>query len=293
MAEPSIFQPTPTWLGPGLTVHWQATFTGPLPVGSFATLELFGVLNEEVLWNIELVGDPDPRVGTRVIGLETDGSRIQWNASNQKTKDGDQVRLLYRLFNGSQVVLEQDEITLPLDSTVGLPKLLLDVENQIGAGGGFTAGDRAILDMSQAQTQVNIPVLGGFGELLSDLADWTTLSHGTILTRGPVQLLSGRGSLPVAPLAGRGLPFGAFFAWFTVPAGLGFTDGVVLHYTRSLFEIAPIYADGGLDEYRSDVREFHEDGVFLEWLGKIPPHRIDYWALPGIVVAWQFMYTKP
>jgi len=287
------FTPLPTWLGPGITINYRAEFIGPLPTGSFAQLELWGVNNEEVLWNVEVNDPQQVNNGTRVIGLENDGIGIQWNAGNQKTKQGDQVRLIYRLRDNNAVVLEQDELTLPLDTTVGLPQLLRDIERSTGTGGGFTATDRAQLNLTQDQTQVTLPILGGLGDFASALSDWTTLSHGTVLSRGPVQLLSGRGSLPVEVLAGRGVPFGATFSWFTVPAELGFLDGVVPHYTRTLFEVSTIYADFGLDLYRSDLREFHEDGYFFEWLGKVPPERLDYWALPGIVVAWQFMYTKP
>jgi len=290
---PSVFQPLPNWLGPGLTVHWQSNFIGPLPTGSFATLELWGVANEEVLWNVELAADPDPRNSSRVIGLETDQTGIQWNASNQKTKQGDTVRLLWRLRDGAGLVLEQDEVTKPLDTTVGMPRMLRDVENTTTAIGGFTATDRANAATTQANTNVQLPVVEGVSALVRSAADWFTLSHGTVLTRGPVQLLQGRGTLPIQVLANRGLPFGATFAWFTVPAELGYMDGVVLHYTRVLFEVSTIYADLGLNEYRQDVKQFTEDGYFWDWLGKVPPERLDYWVLPGVVVAWQFMYTLP
>jgi len=288
-----VFSPEPTWLGPGLTVHWQATFVGPLPTGSFATLELYGANNEEVLWNIELGTEPDPRIGSKVIGLEVDQSTIQWNHSNQKTKQGDPVRLLYRLRQPDGTVLEQDELTRPLDSTVGLPIILRDIETTTGAAGGFTASDRTQLNLTQDQTQIRLPVLGGIGDFLAELGDWSQLSHGTVLSRGPVILLSGRGTLEITVLSGRGIPFGAFFSWFTIPAELGFMDGVVPHFNRPLFEVATIYADIGLNEYRQDLKVFTEDGYFWDWLGKVPPERLDYWVLPGVVVAWQFMYTKP
>jgi len=162
-----------------------------------------------------------------------------------------------------------------------------------GGTGGFTATDRAEAATTQANTEVALPVLGGIGTFVSSLADWATLSHGTITTRGAVILLQGRGSLVLSDYDAQGVPTGCYFAWFTVPAELGFDDGISPHYTKVLFEYSTVYADFGRDLYRADLQRFHEDGYFSDWLMKIAPERIDYWCLPGVVVAWQFMYISP
>jgi len=78
-----------------------------------------------------------------------------------------------------------------------------------GGTGGFTATDRAEAATTQANTEVALPVLGGIGTFVSSLADWATLSHGTITTRGAVILLQGRGSLVLSDYDAQGVPTAA------------------------------------------------------------------------------------
>lgn len=275
--------------GPGWRLDITTTTIGPWPVGSQFVASLFATDAGERQVAQEVYPTLEQGVVTNFLTTPDALGSQDFLRLQQTIQPGTPLRLVVQHFSGSTL---ESETSRPViwDPTQGLTNVVQAIPSTTG---GFTPADRTDLNATVDQTLVTLPVLGGLSNFAAALSDWTQLSHGTILSRGPVQLLSGRGSLPIQVLAGRGIPFGATFSWFTVPAELGFTDGVVPHYTRSLFELSTIYADIGLDLYRQDLKEFHEDGYFWDWLGKVPPERLDYWALPGIVVAFQFMYTKP
>ena len=275
--------------GPGFRIDINTNGIGPWPVGSSFVASLFTTDASERQVSQETYVTQEQSVDTEYLTHPDQLGAQDFMTLQGTLLIGQELRLVVQHFSGSNLEGETSRL-VKWEPTQGLTNI---VQGLPAVTGGFTPADRTDLNATVDQTLVTLPVLGGLADFATALSDWTQLSHGTILSRGPVQLLSGRGSLELQVLAGRGIPFGATFSWFTVPSELGFTDGVVPHYTRSLFELSTIYADIGLDLYRQDLREFHEDGYFWDWLGKVPPERLDYWALPGIVVAFQFMYTKP
>lgn len=280
-----------THWGPGVGFFWERREGTPLGGPFRIEITVGSVDPSSRIWTHIEPSRPDIR-GYLNIGYG-EGNVIETFDFQATVKEEAPVALTVNAFTQDEAIVDTGSRTLPWAQTVALHNELALTRSTGTVQGGFTATDRAEAAETQANTNVSIPVLGGIGDFVRTLADWTTLSHGTVLTRGPVILLSGRGTLPIEVFQGRGVPFGAFFTWHTVPAELGFLDGVVLHYARALFEVSTIYADFGLSEYRQDLKEFHEDGYFWDWLGKVPPERIDYFVLPGVVVAWQWMYTKP
>lgn len=289
----SIGLPIPNGpVGPGVAVAVTTDFIGPIPIDDYV-LAYYSPTSDD---NLKIQPTSWAWFGTSsggILGISNITGAPSSAYTGPAPLENDVGRLVVEWRHASGAI--QESLSIPAKWTTSQLALYGDLIGwgTAGASGGFTAADRTEAAITQANTEVKLPVLGGIADLGRSLADWTTLSHGTILSRGPVILLSGRGTLELEVLAGRGIPFGAFFSWFTVPAELGFIDGVSPHYARTLFEVATIYADIGLNLYRHDLKEFTEDGYFWDWLGKVPPERLDYYVFPGVVVAWQFMYTKP
>jgi hypothetical protein len=289
----SITLPAPNGpIGPGVGVAVTTDFIGPIPVDDYV-LGYFSPTSDD---NLKITPTNWQWFGTSsggILGLSNITGATVSAYTGPAPLENDVGRFVVEWRHASGAI--QESLSIPAKWTTSQLAQYGDLIGwgTAGASGGFTAADRTEAAQTQANTEVKLPVLGGLADLTRSLADWTTLSHGTFLTRGPVILLEGRGSLPVQVLTGRGLPFGAFFSWFRVPAELGFIDGIAPHYARVLLEIGTVYADGGLNLYRQDLKTFTEDGYFWDWLGKVPPTRLDYFVFPGVQVAWQFMYTKP
>lgn len=272
--------------GPGYPLTATTDLIGPIPQTAIWVVSFFSTTpgaNEGPILSQQISAFAgqhtlDFTIGDLSIPLQPQDG-VQVNVDT-----GDTVRMVVQLENNA-LVLDQTSQNQVWDAT----GRLYAIEAATTVQGGFTQSDRTELQASQDQTQVRLPVSATPGaELLANLADWFTLSHGTQYVRGPVILLQGRGSLdPTAVGAPWG--FGGTFSWFTVPAEIGRDDGLVPVYHPELLQLGIVYADGGLDLYTDRRIGFHTDGHFIEWPMVRVPERIDYWVYPGVVVAWQFM----
>jgi hypothetical protein len=273
-------------IGTGYKIQVSTDFVGPLPVTA--------------IWQILILGGPtfEKTVLQQQIPVQANQHELAFTLGDPRypyqpsdglgvdIAAGAAVRLLVVLQNQGTVIdqTSQQQVWDPTGRLFADPGLLAQGTGQ----GGFTSTDRQTLNTTADQTLVQLVSNSTGGHFLSGLADWLTLSHGTQFFRGPVILLSGRGSLdPTA--VGAPWAFGGTFSWFTVPAELGYDDGLVPHYHRVLLELGIIYADGGTDLYTDRRVGYQDDGHFVEWPMLRVPERIDYWVFPGVVVAWQFM----
>lgn len=272
--------------GPGVAFPFESNVPGPQVLPLHIHFELHETSTEKLIWVWDLT-DPFQAAarGQARIFYDENNEPVPVPIS-QSVKDNDTAIMQIVVRDDRQVIIDQGELTLPWSNTAGITNELRQIG---GTQGGFTTTDRLTLNTTADQTQVAIPTnIAGFPNLISPLADWLNLSHGTRFVRGDVQLLSGRGSVNPRPAA---LPwaFGAFFTWFTVPAELGVSDGLQPVYHDELFQIGIVYADLGLNEYYDRLLGYTTDGHFIEWPSQAIPHRIDYWVMPGVTVAWQFM----
>lgn len=271
--------------GPGYRINITTDTFGPFPVGSRFEVQLYGGATFEELVAQETYDTQEQSIDTQFQVHPDQWDAVDFLRLQGLINPGTELRLIARHFDGSNLD-GQIPRQIKWDPTSGLTNV---VQGSFGAvEGGFTTTDRATLNDTADQTLVQLPSNAAGAPLVSGLADWFTLSHGTQYLRGPVILLSGRGSLdPTA--VGAPWAFGGTFSWFTVPAELGFDDGLVPHYHRVLLELGIIYADGGTDLYTDRRLAFQDDGHFVEWPMLRVPERIDYWVFPGVTVAWQFM----
>lgn len=286
------FTPVPTWLGPGLTVNYQAATAGPPAPGDFVTVELWGVSNEEVLWNVEINDPQKITVGSVIIGLEADLQGIQWNLSNQRTKQGDQVRLLYRWRNASGQVIEQDERTLPLDTTVGMPRLMRDLQSSAGAQGGFTAQDRANAQITQMGVKMDLPGLAQFEEVASGLTGFFTNPPSWAMQLLETITISGSGSL-VRRGAGREVnAYGCQIDFQQLPLSIGAYAGNPMVFVERIVQLAVVDQGLGNREFYRDTAELYFDHQRFMW-GTPFPIRIDYYVLPGCTATLTWLHLAP
>lgn len=276
---------TVAW-GPGVGFPFESNVPGPQVMPLHITFELRETETEKLIWLFTY--DDNLQAAARgFIRIFYDIDNVaQPVPTSQSINDGHQAIMQIVVRDDRQVIIDQGERTLPWSNTAAITNQLREIEST--ATGSFTPTDRATLNTTADQTLVQLQSNAAGAPLLSGLADWFTLSHGTQFFRGPVILLSGRGSLdPTA--VGSPWAFGGVFSWFTVPAELGYDDGLVVHYHRVLLELGIVYADGGTDLYTDRRLAFQDDGHFVEWPMLRVPERIDYWVFPGVTVAWQFM----
>jgi len=275
-------------IGPGYEVSVTSGLVGPIPQNYFWRVAVYSTDGREaVLLSQEWNAFQTQHQLTIVLGDPTVPLQQKLTPNVNVLPNAD-VRLQVDLVDQSGQRVDGDIRNTKWDPT---GRMFVVDDMRVTGSGSFTPTDRALLEDTQAQTQVALPTEVSARPIFDfPLGDWLTLSHGTQYVRGGVQLLSGRGSLSVHD-PGRGVAFGFVFSWFTVPAELSKRDGLQPVYDASLLDVGIVYADGGLDLYYERLLEFQTDGHFVEWPNLRWPQRIDYWVYPGVVVALQFMHV--
>jgi len=279
---------TVAW-GPGVFFPWQSDIFGPFVQPMTITIELHTTPGEALVWRHEYTADMPSLTGGQRVFYDQNQS-VLYVPRSISVPDNTDVILQVFARDGRGILIDQGQKTLPWQNN---PQLHNQLQELPTVTGGFTATDRANLLTTVDQTQVQIQTGWPATPVLSNpLADWLNLSHGTLLRRGSVQILEGRGQIDFHP-GGAGLALGGFFSWFRIPANLGRRDGLVPVYTYELLQLGIVYADQGSNLYYDGILGFRYDGVFVKWPPVNAPERVDYWVFPGVQVAWQNMQIGP
>jgi hypothetical protein len=101
-------------------------------------------------------------------------------------------------------------------------------------------------------------------------------------------VLTGRGVL--RPLVDTSLKnaYGATWSWFTIPAGFGYRDGVLLEYHQRLFQFTVIREGADDALYRDELFDEQSEGGTVTWKQPFPTE-VQYDVTPGVAVVWRWL----
>jgi hypothetical protein len=284
-----IFQPLPNQpFGPGFQWRAQTSFVGPIELGSYYEATGLEATGEQLLGSSVLVSQSSLELG--VLGQQRGASSTTWllHPQHSSTPAGAAARLQVTLRSPSNAIL--DTTTIPIVWNLDAQEYV--VSNILQAPtveGGFTAADRAELQVVHASVVSSIP-------LTTTVPDLAELGIDTLQAGPPVELLgtsadfllTGRGSID-RPSGSAGIyAYGCRWLIETAPAGLGKLQGVIDEFEQRIAQFVLIKGGAGGFEYADQVVEDHHGSGQLTW--GIPfPKRLEFSILPGVTLRFRWL----
>ena len=269
--------------GPGYRITGSMGI-GPLPTNQF--------------WEVAILAPVAGGEGTITTGLQSRNLNFNEIAFQTATSafvlpgesqfpHGAQAEVRVRLITDTQQVIEEERVPITIDWQSGMPYLLdTHLRATIGGGGGFTAADRAELQVVKASVTADFGegIIRGIGQLLTNLPP--SLFGKTPIP--PPRTGSGRLSNPVGPVntAAAGL------AWVVTDRklGLGIDEGAPDRVELDILEVRYIDRLADATEYTSQHLQSAELSGAWIW-GFAPPFALEYWIIPGVTI--QFYWLQP
>lgn len=273
-------------IGPGLSISWSSTFVGPLPQGSFWRWRFYqGV--EPDLYYLRCLQETTTVLfpGTFPFTVPIPG---QHQVDEKIIADGQDAHVFVELSDGTNVI-DSGTLDAKWDTRTGIWPMLQTVSTPVQ--GGFTAADRAQLELAVDNSTVQIPanvvggvVAAGLATLIGDIPPYLTMRNGFID-------VTGNGSLPrgAGPFATYTL--GIEWLFLDIPAGFGQELGNVEEFNRRIIQLEPVFQAQNNETYWAHLEDAHQDGGRSMW-GRTTPVALNYWCAPGCRVRIFFLVLK-
>jgi hypothetical protein len=277
------------FVGPGTEIHVTTDNPGSFP-GAWWDLEIRKTLTEDILGqgsnrlNVQPASLLYPNVDILASAAYVAGFRQVQPAAAQPAQSA-QATIRFR---DPTSVIEQTSTPVQwLPDPVGVA--WVQQLAAVSTTGGFTATDRASLQLVEASVVSSLPLTTpatGLADLGLDL-----------LQRGPPTeflgvdadlFLTGRGSVN-RPSGDTGIyAYGARWELFNAPPGLGKLEGVVTRYEQRIVQFALIKGGAGGFEYIDQLEDHHTGSGQMTWA--IPfPKRLEFSILPGCTLRFRWL----
>ena len=284
---PITFTPNPNGavIGPGIQIGFSSDFVGPLPVGSFWRIRFYTGSEPLNAWLQVDVPTQSPFGGhvTPFIRQPAESSIV---TVTNTISDGTPAFANVELHDPSSVL---DSGTLPANwsSTSGLTQV---IQATGSAQGGFTAEDRANLQLAVQQSAVDltstavptdlhtVPV----GKLPGDVPLlWSERV-------GPFSL-TGRGTLDLLGQGIRGIWTGLRWFYEVIPPQWGMKPGAIDEFQPRPAQLVPIFQLGSGEQIGNPILDTNSSGGFSKLDLFAFTGQIAYDISPGWTVSL-FMY---
>lgn len=252
---PITVQPAPhlTTVGPGLQINLRSDFIGPFP--------------SDAVWQVALTVQPDqvepvlfytrpctgPIISLMVLHAE------EWSETRQAwwPNAGGQINVHAQIATQSGVI-DSGALSSTWDATSGIGWML-----QASAQGGFTAEDRAQLQLAVDQTTTNLLVQGVPTDLthvpVGRLPNGPPIPWGERV--GPFNL-QGRGVLDLPAQGVGGYFMGIRWFYTVIPPGWGMTPGAIDEFDGRPAQLVPIWRLESGEEIGSPILNTSTSGGY-------------------------------
>jgi hypothetical protein len=278
----TVFEPAPgQFTGLGYFFEAESSFIGPI-LDPYWNVSLMDTDQTVTLWTCDIPAPLSAPWHTTAT-LQLTRGETALPIARSALPNGSNALLQVQL-NGSAGFVEGMNYIVKSD----LVTTLIAAQTQLqGEGsGGFSAEDRAQLELSVANTQASIPsgagsILHGIGDLLNVLPSQWTNRHGSIV-------ISGQGSLSRGSEPFRLDSLGIEWHWHTVPPEAGKLVGDPDVYTQRVVQFRTIFRDSALQLYQGETIEAFQEGDRKTW-GLAVPETLEYFVRPGWEVELSFL----
>lgn len=273
-------------LGPGVLVSWTSDFVGPVPTGTVWDLHWFEGAEPNLAWLHELIATGTAANGSSIPFVVQAGKQSTIATPNT-IRTGAPAHLSVELRTPTGVV-DSGTFSANWDTSAGIAQQLLTQSQAVQ--GGFTVEDRAQLALAVSNTMVDLtaPALP-VDPSAFPISRVPFISPITAAERMGPFLLTGRGSLPLAPLGPLSIFMGMRWFFAGLPPGFGFTPGAIDEFERRIVQLVPVYTIGSGEEIGEPVIDATQSGGFYEFPVQAGLVRIEYQVAPGCEVSL-FMY---